>query len=270
MVKNQRMATKKKNLIVANHQYQIKLVQQFITNLNKMQKRLTGFEYSHPFQYIKCFHDNDMDIQKFSGVSTDDWLKITALLFHEKTYFARIENNEVLNVDCRSQLKDFRFALGYYMGYFHQGDSVNELNDKAADPDPKTFSDINKEMQYNRKILCCDGGWDEEGLKMFSAIAAIVNAQRKLVERKGYEKDYMQHNYNKMYKSDLDKKKEDEKAAVNEKVYTAYNDLGDNEASEIEDNEDVPNETKEDHTVEDSFKSYQGNFSIHVILLVKF
>ena len=115
------------------------------------------------------------------------------------------------------------------------------------------------------------GGWDEEGLKRFSAIAAIVNAQRKLVERKGYEKDYMQHNYNKMYKSDLDKIKEEEKATINEKVYTAYNDLGDNEASEIEDNKEVPNETnEEDHTVEDSFKSFQGNLSIHVLLLVKF
>ena len=72
--------------------------------------------------------------------------------FKEFDLFSRwrsgIENNEVLNMDCRSQLKDFRFALVYYMGYFHQGDSVNELNDKAADPDPKTFSDINKEMQY--------------------------------------------------------------------------------------------------------------------------
>ena len=54
-------------------------------------------------------------------------------------------------------------------------------------------------------------------------------------------------------------------------MYTAYNDLGDNEASEIEDNKEVPNETnEEDHTVEDSFKSFQGNLSIHVLLLVKF
>ena len=78
------------------------------------------------------------------------------------------------------------------------------------------------------------GGWDEAGLKRYSAIAGIVNAQRILLDRQEYEKEYRQHHYNKMYENDINKKKEENDAFMQEKVYTAYNDLGDDEASASE------------------------------------
>ena len=115
-----------------------------------------------------------------------------------------------------------------------------------------------KAIHTNEKSNKKFGGWDEEGLKRYSAIAGIVNAQRKLLDRQEYEREYRQHHYNKMYENDINKKKEENGAFMHEKVYTAYNDLGDDEASASE-AIDVKSVKNEDISVEDSNRSYQDS-----------